>query len=239
MSENRSKASLVINPQPSGKVGRTERARAEIQNAAIQFLWSRPFRDLTVDRLMQQTAFSRAAFYYHFTDLHELMETLLDSLEAKIMEGGSPWLYDDGDPVALLRNSLAAEVQLCFKHGPMLKAISDAAGADERLERAWYGMLGRFDDAVSKRIGDDQALGLVDVFDPGLLAISLNQSNTALYVRAFGQKPRRQPGPVLEVILRVWISSIYGDNWVAKRASTLYRKADSAKHITSVREFDL
>ncbi|MCX2978915.1 TetR/AcrR family transcriptional regulator [Candidatus Marimicrobium litorale] len=230
MSENRSKASLVINPQPSGKVGRTERARAEIQNAAIQFLWSRPFRDLTVDRLMQQTAFSRAAFYYHFTDLHELMETLLSSLEAKIMEGGSPWLYDDGDPVALLCDSLAAEVQLCFKHGPMLKAISDAAGADERLERAWYGMLGRFDAAVSKRIRDDQALGLVDAFDPELLAISLNQSNTALYVRAFGQKPRRQPGPVLEVVLRVWISSIYGDNWVTKRASTLHRKADRANH---------
>ena len=59
------------------------------------------------------------------------------SLEAKIIEGGSPWLQDDGDPVALLHASFAAEVQICFKHGPMLKVISDAAGADGRLERSY------------------------------------------------------------------------------------------------------
>ncbi len=218
----------MISPEPSGKVGRSERARADIHNAATEFLWSRPFRELTVDKLMQRTSHSRAAFYYHFADLHELMEAILRSFEAKIMEGGSPWLQDDGDPVALMHASLAAEVRICFKYGPMLKAISDAAGADERLERSWYDMHGRFDDAVSKRIADDQALGLVDVFDPRLLATSLNQSNTALYIRAFGKKPRRQPGQILQVILRVWISSVYGENWVTERASTLHRKADSA-----------
>lgn len=89
-------------------------------------------------------------------------------------------------------------------------------------------MLGRFDDAVSKPIAGDQALGLVDVFDPWLLATSLNQSNKALYVRAFGKRPRRQLGQLLQVILRVWISSIYGENWVTRRASTLHRKTDSA-----------
>ena len=228
MSINASEAGLVIDPEPIAKVGRPERARAEIQNAAIQFLWSRPFRDLTVNRLMEQTSISRAAFYYHFADVHELMETLLRKLEVGVMEGASPWLEDDGDPVALLHESLATEVQLCFKLAPMLKAVSDAAGADQRLEEAWYGMLDRLDDAVSKRIAADQALGLIDVFDPGLLATTLNQSNAALYVRVFGQKPRRQQGPVLDAILRVWISSIYGEQWVAKRASTLYRKTDSA-----------
>ncbi|MCX2978843.1 hypothetical protein [Candidatus Marimicrobium litorale] len=68
---------------------------------------------------------------------------------------------------------------------------------------------------------------------------SANSAGGHLHVRAFGQKPRRQPGPVLEVILRLWISSIYGENWVTKRASTLYRKADSANHTTSAKEFDL
>lgn len=217
-------AGFIIKPEPSLKLGKAERVCAEIQNAAIKFLWSNPFRDMTVNKLMAETSVGRSAFYYHFTDLHELMETLLNSLGSEIMEGASPWLTEDGDPVALLRASLAAEVKICFSRGPMLKAVSDAAGADARLESAWYGLLDRFDDAVSERISADQALGLVDSFDSRLVATALNHADTALYIRAFGRKPRSQPGPVFDAISRVWISTIYGKQWAEQSSSTLYRE---------------
>ena len=64
----------------------------------------------------------------------------------------------------------------------------------------------------------------VDSFDPELVASALNRANAVMYVREFGQMPRRRPGPVLEVISRLWISSLYGERWVAKRSSTLQRK---------------
>lgn len=179
---------------------------------------------MTVNKLMAQTSISRAAFYYHFADLHDLMETLLNKLESEIMEGASPWLTDDGDPVALLHQSLAAEVQICFRLGPLLKAVSDAAGTDARLEAAWLRLLDRFDNVVSERIAADQALGLIDPFDPRPVATALNHANATLYIRAFGQRPRRQPGPVLDAILRLWISSLYGQESVTNRASTLYRE---------------
>lgn len=179
---------------------------------------------MTVGKLMKNTSLGRSAFYYHFADIHELMEALLGRLESEIMEGASPWLTDEGDPVALLHASLSAEVNICFSRGPMLKAVSDAAGADARIEAAWHGLLESFDDAVSERIAADQALGLVDAFDPGLVAAALNQADAALYVRAFGQKPRHQPGPVLDAISRVWISTIYGKQWADSRSSTLYRE---------------
>ena len=57
-------------------------------------------------------------------------------------------------------------------------------------------------------------------FDPRPVAIALNQADVALYVRAFSQKSRAKPGPVLDLILRLRISSIYG----ADRASTLHRE---------------
>ena len=217
-------SALVVEPEPVLKVGRPERARAKIQNAAMSFLWSRPFRDMTVDKLMEQTSLSRAAFYYHFADIHDLMETLLARLQSEIMGGVSPWLSEEGDPVALLYQSLSAEVELCHSRGPLLKAISDSAGADKRMEEAWYGFLDSFDDAVAERISADQGQGLIDPLDPKLIATTLNRADAALYIQAFGSKPRRRKGPVLAAISRVWISTLYGGRWVENRASTLYRE---------------
>ena len=155
MSIESSKPKLVIAPEPARKTGRSELVSAEIQNAAIKFLWSHPFREMTVEKLMEQTSLGRSAFYYHFADLHGLMEALLGTLEAEIMAGASPWLTDDGDPVALLHTSLAAEVRACFRRGPMFKAVSDAAGTNARLEDEWNWLLDRFDDAVSERVAAD------------------------------------------------------------------------------------
>ena len=158
------------------RIGRSERTRAEILDAAFEFLWSRPFRDMTVNELMSTTSISRSAFYRYFDDAHGLMGALLSRLESEILAGVSPWLSDEGDPVALLHESLAAEVQICYRYGPFIKAISDAAGTSEQLEDEWGCFLDRFDDAVSERVVADQELGLIEVFDPRQIATALNIS---------------------------------------------------------------
>jgi AcrR family transcriptional regulator len=153
---------------------------------------------------------SRATFYKYFDDIHALMRALLNRVESEILEGAGPWLADEGDPVALLYESLAAEVHICYRHGPLLKAISDAAGANAQLKDECNWFLDRFDDAVVERIVADQELGLIEPFDPRAVATTLNRADAAVYVRAFGQRPRRQPEPVLDGLARVWISTLYG-----------------------------
>jgi AcrR family transcriptional regulator len=224
MSAKLSASGVVIKAAPTQVIGRSERMRAEILNAAFRFLWSRPFRDMTVNNLMEQTSVSRPSFYNYFADTHELMESLLAILESDILEGTNPWLSDEGDPVELLHESLAAEVHICYRCGPFLKAVTDAAGTDARVEAGWYGMLDRFDNAVSERVVADQELGLIESFDPQPVATTLNQVNASMYVRAFGQRPRGRPERVLDAISRIWISSLYGQRWVSSRKSTLYRQ---------------
>ena len=227
MSLKRSPVRLNAVPEPRLRIGRSERTRAEILDAAFEFLWSRPFREMTVNELMSTTSISRSAFYRYFDDVHGLMGALLSRLEAEILEGASPWLSDDGDPVALLHDSLAAEVRICYRYGPFIKAISDAAGTSEQLEDEWNRFLDRFDEAVSERVVADQELGLIEVFDPRQVATALNRVNASLYVRAFGQRPRSRPEPVQDAITRVWISTLYGQQWVSSKASTLIRKQDA------------
>jgi AcrR family transcriptional regulator len=231
MSVTRRNERLIAVPQPIPKIGKAERTRAEILDAAVEFLWSRPFREMTVASLMEQTSHSRSAFYQYFEDLYALMATLLTVLESEILEGASPWFSDGGDPVALLYESLAAEVRICHRRGPFLKAVTDASGTDAHLEAEWNGLLDRFDDAVSERIAADQELGLIEAFDPGPVATALNRVDAALYVRKFGQRPRSRPGPVLDAIARVWISTLYGQQWATSRTSTLLRE-----HVPVARE---
>ena len=224
MSHPRAAKRLIVEPEPILRIGRSERTRAEILDAAFEFLWSRPFRDMTVNNLMSTTSISRSAFYRYFDDVHGLMGALLSRLESEILAGVSPWLSEEGDPVALLYESLEAEVHICYRHGPFLKAISDAAGTSAELEDEWNCFLDRFDDAVSERVAVDQELGLIEVFDPRLVAMALNRVNASLYIRTFGQRPRGQAEPVLDAIARVWISTLYGQQWATGRTSTLVRE---------------
>ena len=68
-------------PRDTSTLRKAERTRKAILDAALKFLWSNPFRDLTIAELMEQTGVSRSVFYQYFGDLHDLMENLLSDLE--------------------------------------------------------------------------------------------------------------------------------------------------------------
>ena len=114
---------------------KSERTRQAILDAALEFLWTQPFRELTVGELMVMAEASRPAFYQYFTDLHQVMEVLLDDLRDEIMSVAAPWLIAEGDPVPLLRESLTGLVKVCYRRGPILRAVADAASADATLEK--------------------------------------------------------------------------------------------------------
>ena len=214
---------LHVSPQPSKRIDKSDRTRAEILNAALDFVWSHPFRDLTVTSLMASTGASRSAFYQYFTDLPEVIETLLAMLQKEIFSAITPWLGGVGDPIALMRETLAGMVDVCHQRGPFLRAITDAAVTDPRLEEAWLKFLSGFDDAVTARIEADQQQGLIPDFEVRPVAFAMNRLDAYTLLQAFGQHPRMEPGPVLEALTRIWTSTLYGARWVGKRSSDLVR----------------
>ena len=224
MSEiKRSLSRLRVAPKPTPRIGKSERTRAAILDATLEFIWSHPFRDMTVNSLMASTGLSRSAFYQYFRDLHDLMETLLDMLKGEVLAVTGPWFEGAGDPVVLLNESLAGLVDVCYRLGPILRATDDAAATDERLEKAWTQFVKQFDDAVTTRIEADQAQGLIPKFDARPLAIALNHLDVYTLIEAFGQRPRRQPEPVREALARIWISTLYGSEWLGDGRSDLVR----------------
>ena len=214
---------LWVSPKPTLKVGKSEKTRAAILDAALEFIWSNPFRDMTVGSLMVSTGLSRSAFYQYFDDLHDLMETLLSMLQDEIFAATGSWFTGVGDPIVFLKESLTGLVDVCYRFGPILRATIDAASNDERLEKAWLKFIGEFDDAVTTRIEADQQQGLIPNFDARPVAFSLNRLDAYTLSEAFGQKPRKKPEPVLAALTHIWISTLYGSEYLEKDSSALVR----------------
>ncbi len=189
---------------------KSERTQQAILDGALAFLWTHPFRDLTVSEVMSRAGSSRPAFYQYFTDLHELMETLLNDMRADIMGVAQPWFEGEGDPIVLLTESLSGLVAVCYRRGPILRAVSDAAASDARLEQVWADFLAGFDDAVAQRIEQQQALGLIPRFSARPVAIALNRLDASLLIGQFGRRPRGDPNAVCAALTRIWISTLYG-----------------------------
>lgn len=159
---------------------------------------------------MAGTTLSRPAFYQYFTDLHDLIVSLLGDIEAIMHQTASPWISGEGEPIAALRESNRGVVETCAKHGPIIRAIVEAAPLDERLEQAWSSFMGRWDDAVEAQIVAQQRDGLIPPLDARRTANALNSLDMNLVIAAFGRHPQDDPKAVLETMHRVWSSTLYG-----------------------------
>lgn len=192
------------------KLRKSEQTRQNILDAALEFFWTNPFRDLTVSRLTKQAGVSRTCFYQYFGDAHSLMEELLDNLEWEILTAAEPWFTAKTNATSKLCESLYGVVRVCYHRGPILRAIVEAAPMDERLEKVWRDFVKVFDDAVTARIAQDQKDGLAAHFEPRPVAIALNRMDIGLLIYHFGSNPRSDIQTVYDSIARIWLNTIYG-----------------------------
>lgn len=204
--------SVLMRQQVAARVAgpsKVAQTRSAILDAGRKFLSAHPFRELTVGALMAETSYSRSAFYQHFNDLHGMMEALLDEVKGAIVEGAQPWFSGEGGSVATLQESLAALVDAGHDYGSILRAVSDAAPSDERLEHVWQSFLASFDEIVAARIREDQDRGLTPEFDPMPVARSLNRMDAGVLIHAFGSNEKASKEVVLTGIMRIWLSTLY------------------------------
>ena len=188
-----------------------DQAQQLIRQSTVRFLWEHPFRDLTVAKLMAGTELSRPAFYQYFGDLHGLIESLLGEVEAVMRQTANPWISGEGEPISALRASLGGVVKTCVEHGPIIRAVAEAAPLDERLEQAWSGFMGRWDDAVKTRIEAQQRDGVIArSLDAQRTANALNALNASVLVSEFGRHPQGDPEAVLETTHGIWVGTLYG-----------------------------
>jgi AcrR family transcriptional regulator len=190
---------------------RRQDTEQEIRVAAGRLLRERPFRELTVDDLMAATSQSRTAFYRHFTDRQDLLVHLVSDLNEELWEMSAGWLRGSGDPLVEGRASLERLADVYAAHGPMLRAIAEAASHDADVEDVYRNLVQGFVDATAARIRRDAAAGRTSLAHPDHVAAALVWMTERHLAATFGRVGATDAdrAAALETLFTIWMRTLY------------------------------
>ena len=179
-------------------------AEREILDSAERFLRERPLRELTIDEVMAGTGLSRPAFYVYFRDRHDLVLRLIGEIGSELFEMADIWLKG-GD----LRAGVEGVVAVYAKHGPVLRAISDAAVDDPDVEHAYHSLVQRFIDATAEHIRTEQRDGRAEGMTARRTAAALVWMNECYLSMCLGGQKQLKPREVADTLAQIWTRTLY------------------------------
>ena len=89
-----------------------------------------------------------------------------------------------------MREAIEGVVGVFAEHGPVLRALADAASDDPRVEAAYVAILDRFVDATARHIEEEIAAGRVLPLDPVPTATALTWMMERYLQQAIGRARR-------------------------------------------------
>jgi TetR/AcrR family transcriptional regulator, ethionamide resistance regulator len=188
---------------------RPEEAEREILDAAEELLRGGRFSALTVDELMSRTGLSRASFYVYFRDRHHLIMRLTDRIGGELFEMSERWLRGHGDPVEDARAAVEGVAVVYAEHGPVLRAIAEAASHDPDVEAIYHALIDRFVVATTKRIETEIANGRIQPLNPHETSRTLVWMNERYLLETLGRIPQEPVDRVVETLWTVWVRVLY------------------------------
>jgi len=191
---------------------RPEEAEGEILAAAERFLRTRPFRDLQVGALMDGTGLRRSSFYHYFRDRHDLVVRLLAKLTDGLAPQSERWFGAEQDPVASLRAGYEGIGRFWAAHGPVLRAIADAATHDRVVEKAHRAFVDRFARGTAARIRADIERGRIAPLDADESARALILMSESFLNEKLGREPQRDWRNTIDTLATIWQRALYGES---------------------------
>ena len=209
----------TVSPMPSAatsarraqaRVAREE-SRARIIAAAEELVRRRSFPQLSVSDVMEQAELERTLFYRHFDDLGDLLRQAareaFEQLYATEVDLGPA---RDGVGPAAVRAAIEPAAWVYERHGPLLRALSEAASADEQIAAGQAAMRQRFDELVAEALGDHGALAPKPASEVAETARALNLMNESFLLDAFGREPRVSVEQAVLTLSEIWLAVIGG-----------------------------
>ena len=188
-----------------------EQSRERIVAAAEELVRRTPFAELTVDDVMREAGFGRTIFYRHFDDLGELLmragrEAINELLDAQIEFSKARM----GDGPEVIRAAIEPAVSVYERHGPLLRAISEAAPVDERIFVGQEAIRERFRELVEAALRASPNLTVDPAADIGEVARALNLMNEKYLLDTYGGDPRVPPETAIQTLSAIWLAIIDG-----------------------------
>jgi TetR/AcrR family transcriptional regulator, ethionamide resistance regulator len=189
---------------------KAEAAESEILEAAANFLRERPFREMTVDRVMERTELARPSFYEYFRDRYHLVTKLYERLGDPTYQVAEIWLSGANEAIEQIRAGVESFVRLYLERGFLLLAIADAATNDKRVEAAHREFLDRFITTVAERMRTGLGGDAIKGVDPKEVATALVLMNERYLVEKLRRGEQVDPAVAAETLFIIWKRVLYG-----------------------------
>jgi AcrR family transcriptional regulator len=181
-----------------GRVAR-EASRARIVSAAAELVRGRAYAELSVEDVMREAGLGRTIFYRHFADLADLIGQAGREAIEELFEAERA-LAELGQGAERVDEVIDTAVRTFVRHGPLLRAIVEAAASDPGLATGLRAIRERFDALAAC------ALAATPGFsgDADEVAHALNLMNEAYLLDAFGREPRLEPARARAALSAIW-----------------------------------
>lgn len=197
---------MTVSAQRTRQREQRESTRQDVLRAADRFLRASPYRELSVEIVMARTGLTRTAFYRHFDDLGDLVLRLLDEVSAELHAVAQRWARNAGAGYpAAAQQALGAVVDFFVEHGPLVRAIGEAASTDPRIEQAYRETFEGFVAMTAAAVDRLMAEGSLAVPDSRALARALNLMNESYLLDEFGREPYGDPALARATLEAVWL----------------------------------
>ncbi|RZU31997.1 TetR family transcriptional regulator [Blastococcus saxobsidens] len=220
------RAAVILRPVPAsggnlpstGRGRRAARPSGDDRELAIlataeRLLGERPLSAISVDDLARGAGISRPTFYFYFSSKDAVLLSLLDRV---VSEAEAAMRAVFGTPAATSREgwhrAIAAYYETFRAHRALTVAWAEARTSSEEVRALWSSVFERWVQQCAAAVEAERARGAAPAGLPSRdLAVALTSMNErVLYATFSGDGPSVAEGDVVEVLLGIWLSAIYG-----------------------------
>jgi TetR/AcrR family transcriptional regulator, ethionamide resistance regulator len=212
------KASIPSRAESGARGRRAPRASGddrerEILATAERLLAERPLSEISVDDLARGAGISRPSFYFYFPSKDAVVLTLIDRLVEEARGGREAAVAKLlEDPRAGWREGIEAFYEAFRARPSLILAGAELRATNPEARQLWSQVMEGWVEDVTAVIEAERARG---VAPPGVpareLAIALVQMNErAQYASLSDEEPSLTADRVLDVLVEIWLRSIYG-----------------------------
>jgi AcrR family transcriptional regulator len=191
------------------KAARPRLSRDEVRDrlvaATTELVRDRSFYELSVAEVTERAGIERTIFYRHFDSLADLLlraatEAIEDLYDAQVeLDGGRR----EGD-LETVRAAIGPAVRVYQRHGPVLRAVTEAGASDPQIAARGAELRLRFNELVADSLARLPSLRENAPADVAESARALNLLNEAYLRDAFGREPRVSPEAAVQTLTEIW-----------------------------------
>jgi AcrR family transcriptional regulator len=187
-----------------------KQSRERIVAAASELVRDTSYGELSVDEVMREAGFGRTIFYRHFDDLADLlMGAARDAIDELFEAHRALAEARLGDGPEVVRQTIEPAVSAYQRHGPLLRAIAEAAADDEQVAAGQEAMRQRFDELLADALREMPHLADHPPADVAETARALNLLNTGYLLDAFGREPRVSHETAVQTLTEIWVAVLH------------------------------